>query len=115
MRFPNGPTGYAFNVTFYPPAVQDAEARNAVQRRFHAASAGRFQRILRGVEPQIHTGSQFATKFHVVVVEKNDADSFLERLLGLENVPDDFLAAGVAWMGLAGVDNLERANVFGDL
>jgi hypothetical protein len=33
--------------------------------------------------------------------QENDADGLLERFLGLENVPDDVLAAGVEWMGLA--------------
>src|SRR4029077_3364711 len=115
MRFANGPAGDAFDVTFHPPAIQKAQARHTIPGSLHAAGAGSFQRILRCVEPQIHTGSKLATKFHVVVVEKNDADGLLERFLGLENVPDDVLAAGVAWMGLAGINDLERSNVLGDL
>src|SRR4029077_7216333 len=115
MGFANGPAGDALDVTFHPPAIQNAQTRHTIQGSLHAAGAGSFQRILRCVEPQIHTGSKLATKFHVVVIEKNDADGLLERFLGLENVPDDVLAAGVEWMGLAGINDLECSNVLGDL
>src|SRR6476646_10684005 len=39
MQFPDGPACYAFDVTFDPPAVKNAQAWDAIERSLHAASA----------------------------------------------------------------------------
>ncbi len=93
MRFADRPAGNAFDVTLHPPAIENAQAGDAVEGGFHSAGAGSFQRILRGVEPEIAAGSEIAAEFEVVIVEKNDGDGFLEGLLGFENALDDIFSA----------------------
>src|ERR1017187_6029318 len=46
----DGPSGYAFDAAFDPPAVQDAKAGNAIEGRFHAARAGGFLRPLWSIQ-----------------------------------------------------------------
>src|SRR5690348_15837362 len=97
-----------------PPAIQNTQTGNSVERRFHAARSGGFERKLRRVEPKVHARSHLATELEVVLVQENDGNSFPKRLLRLENVSDDVLAARVVRMSFAGVDNLELTRVFGD-
>src|ERR1700676_1319152 len=115
MRLADGPTGDAFDVPFGPPAIEDTQAGDAVESGLHATGAAGFEWILRRVQPQIHSGGEVAAEIHVVVIEKNNGDGFFQGFFRLVNVLDDFLATGIVRVSLAGEDDLEMADVFGNL
>jgi len=79
----DGPAGDVFDAAFDPPSVEHAEAWHAVESGLHAAGAGGFQRGLRCVEPDIHSGDKEPRQLPVVVVEVNDFDF---RLPGAGNL-----------------------------
>src|SRR5580704_10909619 len=114
-RLANRPSRYAFDVAFYPPAVENAQAGNSVERGFHAACAGGFERKLRRVEPKIYAGSDFAAEVEIVLVEEDNGHGLAQRLLRMEDSPDNILASAVVGMRLARVDDLEMSCVLGDL
>ena len=110
-----GTSRTTFEVAFDPPAVQDAQAGDTVERRFHSARARSFQRELGGVEPEVDAGGDFSADFHVVFVEEDDGDGFLQRFLSGKNVADDVFAATVVRVSFARVNDLKFTGVFGDL
>ena len=114
-RVSNGPAGHSLDVALDPPAIQDAQAGNAVERRLHAAGAGSLQRKLRRVEPQIHTGSHFPTQFEVVIIQKHNGNIFPQRFFRLVNTANDVFAARVIGVRFAGKNNLKMASIFRNL
>src|SRR6185503_5213252 len=59
-------------VALLPPAVEDAEAGNAVQPGLHAARPARLERGAWVVEPKIDARDQPVRRVHVVVLEERD-------------------------------------------
>src|SRR6266403_2519347 len=114
-RFADAPSGDPLNVAFHPPAVENAQARDAIQRGLHAAGAGSFERKLRRVEPEVHAGSYLPAELKIVVVEENHGYCFPQRFFRLENPANDVLPASIIRMRLAGINNLEVAGVLGNL
>src|SRR6185437_3847331 len=81
---------------------------NAVERGLHAARARGFQRFARVVEPEVDARSKLAREIDVVVLEVDDLDRAFELVRGLEDVPDERLAAFVPRMRLTAVHDLQR-------
>jgi len=54
----DSPAGNTFDAAFDPPSVQNTERRDAVEGRFHAASAGGLHGWQGGIEPGIDTGGE---------------------------------------------------------
>ena len=92
-----------------PPAVEDADVRDAVLRRLHARCPRRLERPARVVEPDVDALDQEAPDLHVVVLEDVDPAAQLRRARALEDLLDDPLARPVGRVGLAGEDDLDRA------
>ncbi len=99
----------------HPPAIENAEARHAIQRRLHAAGSGSFQRKLRRVQPQVHAGRDLTANFEIVFVQKNHGHIFAQRFFGVKDAPDDVFASVVVRMRLAGENNLKFSSALGDL
>ena len=104
------PAGYAFDASFTPPAVQDAERRDAVNGGLHAAGARGFERGLRRVEPEVYAGGDQLREIDAVVFQVNQLDFALERLHDFVDVADDLLSRRVLRVCLARIDELERAD-----
>src|ERR1700692_3465789 len=102
------PTSDALDAAFEPPAVEDAQARNAVEGRLHPARPRSFERPHRRVEPQIDAGGQRRRKPHVVVLEIDGAHRVAQRRAGFEDVANDRLPFGVVRVRLSAVDEQER-------
>ncbi len=49
----DGPARDPFDMPLDPPAVQNAQARHAVERRLHAARPGGFERRLGRIQPHV--------------------------------------------------------------
>ena len=92
-----------------PPAVEDADVRDAVLGRLHPGRARRLQRSSRVVEPDIDPLDEVAPDSHVVVLEDEDPAAHLRRARDLEDLLDDLLSRAVGGVRLAGEDHLERA------
>jgi hypothetical protein len=110
----NGPPRNAFDVPLDPPAIQHTERWHAVERRFHTACAGRLQRRLRGVEPDVNPGCQQAPQCYIVIGEVGDLDVVFEGVPGLINAVNELLAGVVAGMRFARIDDLECAGLGGN-
>src|SRR5208337_4453371 len=107
MWLANRPTSDPFNMSFHPPAIQNAQAGHAIQCRLHSACSRGLERILRCVEPQIASGSKVSSQFHVVVIQKNDRNSLLQRFFRFKNALDNLFTTRVLRMSFSGIDNLE--------
>src|SRR5713226_2745064 len=114
-RFADAPASDALDVAFHPPAVENAQARHAIQRGLHAAGAGSLERKLRRIEPEVHAGSHFSAELEIVVVEEDHWHRFPQRFFRLENPAYDVLPAAIIRMRLAGINDLEVAGVLGNL
>ena len=101
-------------MAFHPPAIQNAQTRHSVQRRFHSAGAAGFQRKLRRIQPQVHAGGNFSAHFHVVVVQKYDLHGSFQRFFCAENFPDQFFSAAIIGMRFTGKYNLKFPDVLGN-
>ncbi len=112
----DGPAGDVFGAAFDPPAVEDAEAGNAVERGLHAAGAGGFVGAQRGVEPDVDAVGELLAEVPVVVLEVEDAELAGLELGGCgEDVADEALAGVVGGVSLAGHEDLQAADAVGDL
>src|SRR5260370_461537 len=100
---------------FPHPAVQNAQARQAIQRRFHATRAGSLERKLRRIEPQVHAGSNLPAKLEIVIVKENHRHCPPQRFFRLKNPSDNVLSSAIIRVRLAGKDNLELAGILGNL
>src|SRR6266568_6021880 len=112
---PDRPARDSFNVAFHPPAVQNAQARHAVQRRFHPACARRLERKLRRVQPKVHAGSNFSAHFEVVIIQEYNRDRLPQRFFCVKDAANDVLPSSVIRMRFACINNLEGARVLGNL
>ena len=63
-----------FDAAFDPPAVQNAQARHAIEGRFHPAGARGFERAQRRIEPDVRAGHQFQGEAHAVIRQERDRD-----------------------------------------
>src|SRR5262245_11669435 len=90
------------------PAVEDAEIRYAVQRRFHAAGAAGRLAAARSVQPHIDTLHQLASDLDSVVLEKNDAAGKLRIARELKNLANECLPRMVSGVRLARKNDLNR-------
>ena len=70
----DGPAGNVFRATFNPPAIQNTERGDAVERGLHAAGAGSLVGAERGVHPDIDTLRELLAELPVVVFEVEDAE-----------------------------------------
>src|SRR3989338_11332189 len=86
------PAGYAFDASFTPPAVQDAERRDTVDGGLHAAGARGFERGLRRVEPEVHAGGDQLRQVDAVVFQINQFDDSPERLPDFVDAAYDFFS-----------------------
>src|SRR4029078_1506777 len=96
-------------IALVPPAVEDADVRDAVLGRLHPRRPGRLQRPARVVQPDVDALHEEARDAHVVVLEDEDAAAKLWRARALEDLLDDALAGSVGRVGLAREDDLDRA------
>src|SRR3972149_9256028 len=95
-------------MSFNPPSIQHAQTGHSVEGGFHAACPGSFLRLLRSIDPRIHTGAQVMTQRHIVIFEINHGYQTFHRSYGLKDTPDDGFAAFITGMSLASVNNLQR-------
>ena len=75
----------------------------------HAAGARGFERPARVVQPHVHALNEVAGDVHVVVFDEDHAAAELRLARLLHHALDEFLAAVVLRVGLAGEDELHRA------
>jgi hypothetical protein len=96
-------------VAFDPPTIQNAKARHAVQRGFHTTGSRSFLRSERRIKPNVDSGTDQLSQRHIVVFQINNPNIVRQRRRCFENPPNNRFAAFVSWVGLAGVDQLQRA------
>lgn len=107
---PDGPTGLSLDPSFEPPAIQNAEGGNAIERGFHSAGSGSFLRGLGRVEPEVDARSHEVAQFDVVVGEVHAFDAVCEAFLCMDDSSDDVFSDFVAGMGLSCVNDLDFAD-----
>ena len=111
----DGPAGDIVGAAFDPPAIEDTERRDAVEGGLHAGGAGGFIGAARGVDPDVDALGEFGAESPVVVFEVDDLErAGVELGCGGEDVADEALAGDIGRMSLAGEENLEAADLFGD-
>src|SRR5207253_1136884 len=91
-----------------PPAVKDAQVQSAIAADFHAAGSRRFQRAARVVQPYVDALHEIAGDVHVVIFEEHNAAAKFRTPSDVQNLGDQFFAAMVARVCLAGEDELHR-------
>ena len=93
-------------VALGPPAVADAQVRDAVDSGLHAARAARFERFSRRVQPDVASLRQEMRDVQIVIVDEGDAPA----IHGVDRVTIDvlqvMLSCIVGRMGLAGKHDL---------
>src|SRR6266567_967174 len=103
----------AFRVSLDPPTVQNAQTRNSIQRRFHAARTGGFLRSLRRIQPKVRAARDELRPTHVVVRDVNKSDGILQIAGHFHYVPDQFFPRSILRMGLSAEDDLQGAKLLG--
>jgi len=105
---PDRPAGDVFDAPLDPPAVQDAERRNSVERRFHAARPRSLHRRTGRVEPDVGSRGHQPGKRHIVVRQVDQADRVIQLIPELPDVLDSPLSLVVVRMGFACEHELQR-------
>jgi len=98
-------------VRFVPPAVQNRAVKDAVNRGFHAAGAGRFHRAARGVKPHVSAGSQVLGDVHVVVFDKHYSACYVVFFRKVNYLADKVFARHIVRVRLSGENQLNGAVV----
>ena len=111
----DGPAGDVFGAALDPPAVEDGERRDAVERGLHAGGAGGFVRAAGGVDPDVDALGEEGAQLPVVVFEVVDLEGAgVEVGGGGEDVADEALSCVVGGVSFTGEEDLKAADLFGD-
>ena len=70
----DGPAGGVFGAAFDPPAVEDGERGDAVERGLHAGGAGGFVGAAGRVDPDVDALGEERAEFPVVVLDVVDLE-----------------------------------------
>ncbi len=111
----DGPAGDVFGAAFDPPAVEDGERGDAVERGLHAGGSGGLVGAARRVDPDVDSLGEQRAQLPVVVFDVVDLERGGVELGGRGvDVADEALAGVVGGVGLAGEEDLEAADLLGD-
>jgi len=109
----DGPASDAFYPAFDPPAVENAQTGNAVERSLHTAGAGSLEGAARRVQPKIDTRRKHRSEFPFVVFQVDDLERIgLKPGCYFKNLLDQLFARFIMGVSLAAKEDLQAAKFF---
>jgi len=98
-------------VSFMPPPIKDAQARDTVQRSLHAAGATCLTEAARVVQPYIHTMHKVACHVHIVIFDKGYFALKIAVYSQVIYLVEEIFRGEIGGMRLAGEYYLNRAQL----